>query len=77
MRAVKAGYNFNLFPEESLSHINLKPTGGKVEVKGVVYPLYRGTTYAENFANKFHNAVEIEIGYRETGVSGIFKKCYL
>ena len=40
MRAVKAGYSFNLFPEESLSHINLEPTGGKVEVKGVVYPLY-------------------------------------
>ncbi len=48
MRAVKAGYNFNLFPEESLSHINLEPTGGKVEVKGVVYPLYRGTTFAES-----------------------------
>lgn len=32
MKAVKAGYNFNLFPEESLSHISLEPTGGKVEV---------------------------------------------
>ena len=48
MRAVKAGYNFNLFPEETLSGIGLEPTGGKVEVKGVVYPLYRGTTFAES-----------------------------
>lgn len=48
MRAVKAGYNFNLFPEESLSHINLEPAGGKVCVEGVTYPLYRGTTFAES-----------------------------
>jgi hypothetical protein len=48
MRAVKAGYNFNLFPEENLSGIDLEPTGGKVEVGGVVYPLYRGATYAES-----------------------------
>lgn len=48
MRAVKAGYNFNLFSEESLSHINLEPAGGKVCVEGVTYPLYRGTTYAES-----------------------------
>lgn len=48
MRAVKAGYNFNLFPEETLSGIGLEPTGGKVEVEGVVYPLYRGTTFAES-----------------------------
>ena len=48
MRAVKAGYNFNLFPEESLSHINLEPTGGKVCVEGVTYPMYRGTTFAES-----------------------------
>ena len=48
MRAVKAGYNFNLFPEENLSGIDLEPTGGKVCVEGVTYPLYRGTTYAES-----------------------------
>ena len=48
MRAVKAGYNFNLLPEESLSHINLEPAGGKVCVEGVTYPLYRGTTFAES-----------------------------
>lgn len=48
MRAVKAGYNFNLFPEESLSHISLEPTGGRVCVEGVTYPLYRGTTFAES-----------------------------
>lgn len=48
MRAVKAGYNFNLFPERELSHISLEPTGGKVCVEGVTYPLYRGTTFAES-----------------------------
>ena len=48
MRAVKAGYNFNLFPEQELSHISLEPTGGKVCVEGVTYPLYRGTTFAES-----------------------------
>ena len=48
MKAVKAGYNFNLFPEENLSGIDLEPTGGKVCVGGVTYPLYRGTTYAES-----------------------------
>ena len=36
MRAVKAGYNFNLFPEETLSGIGLEPTGGKVCVEGVM-----------------------------------------
>lgn len=48
MRAVKAGYSFNLFPEENLCGIDLEPTGGKVCVEGVTYPLYRGTTYAES-----------------------------
>ncbi len=48
MRAVKAGYNFNLFPEQELSHISLEPTGGRVCVEGVTYPLYRGTTFAES-----------------------------
>ena len=48
MRAVKAGYNFNLFPEQELSHISLEPTGGKVCVEGASHPLYRGTTYAES-----------------------------
>lgn len=48
MKAVKAGYNFNLFKEEDVSHISLERTGGKVEVDGVVYPLYRGTTFAES-----------------------------
>ncbi len=48
MRAVKAGYNFNIFPEQELSHISLEPTGGKVCVEGVTYPLYRGTTFAES-----------------------------
>lgn len=48
MRAVKAGYNFNLFPEETLSGIGLEPTGGRVCVEGVTYPLYRGTTFAES-----------------------------
>lgn len=48
MKAVKAGYNFNLFQEEEVSHISLERTGGKVEVDGVVYPLYRGTTFAES-----------------------------
>ena len=33
MRAVKAGYNFNLFPEENLCGIDLEPTGGKVCVE--------------------------------------------
>lgn len=48
MKAVKSGYNFNLFPEEDLSHIRLEPASGRVCVEGVTYPLYRGTTYAES-----------------------------
>ena len=42
MRAVKAGYNFNIFSEENLCGIDLEPTGGRVCVEGVTYPLYRG-----------------------------------
>ena len=48
MKAVKAGYSFNLFTEQEVSHIELEQTGGKVMVEGKVYPLYRGTTYAES-----------------------------
>lgn len=48
MRAVKAGYNFNLFTEEELSHIALEKTGQKVMVDGAAYPLYRGATFHES-----------------------------
>lgn len=48
MRAVKAGYNFNLFTEEELSHIALEKTGQKVMVDGAAYPLYRGITFHES-----------------------------
>lgn len=48
MRAVKSGYSFNLFTEQEVSHISLEKTGGNVMVEGEVYPLYRGTSYAES-----------------------------
>ena len=48
MKAVKAGYGFNLFQEQELSHIALEPTKGTVMVEGIAYPLYRGATYAES-----------------------------
>ena len=48
MRAVKAGYCFNLFSEQELSHIELEPVGRKVKVEGVTYALYRGRTYADS-----------------------------
>ena len=48
MRAVKAGYSFNLFPEDDLSHISLEQTNVKVRVDGETYPLYRGTNYEES-----------------------------
>lgn len=48
MKAVKAGYCFNLFQEQELSHIALEPTKGMVMVEGISYPLYRGATYAES-----------------------------
>lgn len=48
MRAVKSGYSFNLFTKQEVSHISLEKTGGKVMVEGEVYPLYRGTSYAES-----------------------------
>lgn len=48
MKAVKAGYSFNLFPDEELSHIELKKAGGRVMVDGVAYPLYCGTTFRES-----------------------------
>ncbi len=48
MKAVKAGYRFNLFTEDALSHIALEKTGQKVMVDGAVYPLYRGATFHES-----------------------------
>lgn len=48
MRAVKSGYSFNLFTEQEVSHISLEKTGENVMVEGEVYPLYRGTSYAES-----------------------------
>ena len=48
MKAVKAGYAFNVFSEDTLMGISLEPTGTKVEVDGTVYPLYRGTDYGES-----------------------------
>lgn len=48
MKAVKAGYSFNLFTEQEVSHIRLEQTSGKVMVEGEIYPLYRGTTYTES-----------------------------
>lgn len=48
MRAVKAGYSFNLFQEEDLSSISLEQTKVKVRVDGETYPLYRGINYEES-----------------------------
>ena len=48
MKAVKAGYSFNLFPEEDLMHISLEKTKGMVQVDGRNYPLYCGATFADS-----------------------------
>lgn len=48
MKAVKVGHYFNLFEEQEVSHISLEPTGGRVCVDNIIYPLYRGRTAEES-----------------------------
>ena len=48
MKAVKSGHSFNLFSEDEVSGISLEKTGGRVEVNGAVYPLYRGAAFADS-----------------------------
>lgn len=46
--AVKAGTELAILDSSELNHIDLKSTGSKVLVDGVVYELRRGTTYLDS-----------------------------
>ena len=48
VKAIRAGYEFNLFEDEETSHISLNKTNEFVEVNGAFYPIYRGSTFAES-----------------------------
>lgn len=48
MKALRAGYEFNIFDDEETSHISLKKTNDFVEIDGAFYPIYRGTTFEES-----------------------------
>lgn len=47
MKSVKAGYEFNIFADIQLKHIELKKTGSCVKVEGKVYPLFMGNSFRE------------------------------
>lgn len=47
-KAIRAGYEFNIFDDEELSHVSLDKTNSFVEVNGAYYAVYRGTTFEES-----------------------------
>ena len=48
VKALRVGYEFNIFDDEETSHISLKKTNDFVEVNGAFYPVYRGVTFEES-----------------------------